>query len=418
MLGGAVACQSGLTVGTGDRPMAGLQDSVFAGRALASGLLTAEQLQQSWRALRQELGTACDDRQFARYLVKQGLLTRYQAELLMAGRTEGFFLEKYKILDEIGSGGMGRVFKAQHTELGRLVALKVLPRVRASREGAVERFMREARASAQLDHPNIVRTYDVGEDHDVHFITMEYVEGATVFQTVKEHGLMDARAALEITAQVTRGLSHAWQRGIIHRDIKPGNVLLAKDGTAKVLDMGLAQYFDEETAGTTAERGRRAIGTGDYMSPEQARGVAEVDFRADIYCLGCTLYFMLARRPPFHGRTTREKLRKHRIVRPRPVQRYNPKVPDRVAAIVRRMMSKRPRERYNSAEELLADLAGRGPVRVPEDERIAQAMALKRRLTHYVLVPWYWHLRWIVPSLASLIFLVGIAVIVILHLTA
>jgi len=396
--------------------MAGLQDSVLAGRTLASGLLTAEQLQQGWRACKTDSGREPNDTEFARHLVGQGLLTRYQAGLLLSGRTEGFFLEKYKILDQIGSGGMGRVFKAEHTTLGRIVALKVLPRPRASRPGAIERFKREARASAQLDHPHIVHTYDVGQDHQVHFITMEYVEGETVFQHVKAHGTLPSRRALQIAAQVAQGLSHAWARNIVHRDIKPGNVLLDTDGTAKILDMGLAQYFDEEMPqAVPSGKGRVALGTGDYMSPEQARGLLEVDLRSDIYSLGCTLYFMLAGRPPFHGRTTREKLRKHRMFRPRPIEHFNPRVPERVTAICRRMMSKRLEDRYGSAEELLRDLTGRGPVSVPEDDRIAEAMAIKRRLTHYVLVSWHWHLRWLLPSLASLLCLAAIVVILVLR---
>jgi eukaryotic-like serine/threonine-protein kinase len=389
--------------------------ATFAENAVHSGLVTAKQVRACWRELSAR-GSEPGDKALAGRMVSQGLLTQYQAERLLAGRNTGFFLEKYKILDHIASGGMGEVYRAEHTMLGRVVALKVLPRKRAAKQTALERFQREGRALARLDHPNIVRTYDVGHERDLHFLIMEYVDGKPLWRLVRNQGRVPWRQTVDIITQVVRGLEHAWAQGIVHRDIKPGNVLVTADGQAKVLDMGLAHLFDEpeQQADSSSSVKRFAVGTGDYMAPEQVLGQDHVDHRTDIYSLGCMMYFMLSGGPPFEGGSTLEKLERHRNVRARPVQELTPDVPDRVAAILRRMMSKRPDHRYNEAKELLADLTGSVAVRVPEDDWLAHRREALKKRRQYVFVPWTWHLRWLAPTFVCVATLAAIVVLVVM----
>jgi len=388
--------------------VSGSRLKAFVEHAVKSRLVTVRQV----RTCRTELPEGADERALARHMVGKKLLTKYQAQRLLAGQHRGFFLDKYRILDHIATGGMGQVYRAKHSLLGRIVALKVLPRQRAARADSLERFQREGRALARLDHPNIVRTYDIGHDRNVHFLIMEYVDGDSLWRLVHKRGRLGWRQVMDVAVHVVRGLEHAWSQGIIHRDIKPGNVVVAPDGQAKVLDMGVAHLLDEVADRDESEsKPRVAVGTGDYMAPEMARGADTVDYRADIYSLGCMMYFMLTGRTPFRGHTTMEKLRKHRTMKAPPIQDLAPEVPSRVAAIVRRLMSKRPDHRYASAAELLADLTGTGPIVLPEEQWLARRREAIRRARNYLVVPWWWHFRWIVPTLLCLAAILGILMV-------
>ena len=308
----------------------------------ASGLLSEAQIDEvgEWTA-----GATGDERALADELVAKGWLTPYQAEHILAGRTRGFFIGQYVLVDRIGAGGMGRVYKAVHRQMERTVALKVLTRSRRTDPQAQARFLREARASAQLNHPNIVRAYDVGEEAELIYLVMEYVEGTDVLRVIKEQGKLDPRRAAAIARQVARALEHAREQGIVRRDIKPSNILLDEHDTPKVLDMGLARIEHtgaEVDPSTTLTRDGVLMGTVDYLAPEQAMASHSVDTRADVYSLGCTLYHILTGRVPFPASTVAQKLMKHQTREPEPVCRLVPDVPADLGAIVARMMAKRP----------------------------------------------------------------------------
>ena len=317
-----------------------------------SGVLDEAQLKaiEAW-----PVATAGDERALARELVAKGLLTDFQASLILAGRTQGFVIGSYVVLDRIGAGGMGRVYKAMHRQMRRTVALKVLPKSRRTDPHAQARFMREVRASARLNHPNIVTAFDVKDEGDLTYLVMEYVKGASLSDLIKTHGKLAPPQAAAIAHQVALALEHACERGVVHRDIKPGNILLTERGTVKVLDMGLARIehpeSDPDRPGTLTADGV-VIGTVDYLSPEQAMDSHRVDTRADIYSLGCTLYHMLSGRVPFPGENVAEKLMKHQMREAEPVTTLAPDVPDELVTVVVRMMAKRPGDRFQTPAEV------------------------------------------------------------------
>jgi eukaryotic-like serine/threonine-protein kinase len=332
----------------------GLSRDEFARIALASGLLTREKLAQRLREHADDAGRVDGSaKALARFLVGCGDLTRYQAERLLAGRSAGFLLGDYKILDKLGAGGMGKVYVAEQTKLRRQVALKVLPRDRAGDQRYVERFQREARAAAALKHPNIVQVYDVGNHGPTHFIVMELVRGKNLKELLRERGALAPADAARLVEQVAQGLAHAHERGIVHRDIKPSNLVL-EGATVKVLDLGLARQFEEGEALTGDGKG---LGTADYMSPEQCRDAHSADQRSDLYSLGCTWYELVAGRPPFDSGDSISKALAHMQQEPPPVRRLAPAVPDALAAMIHKLLRKAPEDRYQTCGELLADLA-------------------------------------------------------------
>src|SRR6516225_10207161 len=203
--------------------------------------------------------------------VHEGLLTHFQAEQIMLGKWRRFTIGKYKVLERLGSGGMGSVYLCEHKFMRRRVAVKVLPAAKAEDQASLERFYREARAAAALDHPNIVRAYDIDQDENLHFLVMEYVDGASLHEIVKKFGPMDVVRACHYMRQAALGLQHAHQTaGLVHRDIKPGNVLVDRTGIVKVLDMGLARFFHDEEDILTKKYDESVLGTADYLAPEQA----------------------------------------------------------------------------------------------------------------------------------------------------
>lgn len=289
----------------------------------------------------------------AHQLVRDRMLTAFQAKHLLAGRHRGLILGQYRLLDQIGKGGTGVVFLAEHVKLRRRVALKVLPTDRSSQE-TLERFYREARAVAALDHPNIVRAHDVNHEGKIHFLVMEYVEGHSLKTYVEEHGALPIQEAADYVVQVADGLQHAHERGLIHRDIKPANLLLDHTGTIKILDMGLALFFQEQDDTLTRDLSRGAVlGTADYLSPEQALDCHEVDIRSDIYSLGATFYTLLSGQPPFHASKITQKLIDHQIKEAPPLHALRPGVPRTLSNIVARMMAKKPEDRFQTPAEVI-----------------------------------------------------------------
>ncbi|HWE36127.1 MAG TPA: serine/threonine-protein kinase [Isosphaeraceae bacterium] len=316
----------------------------FWRNALQSGLLDAKAMGACWDAIPAEKRTAdAIDRRLARRAIEAGLLTLWQAQQLLQGRVNGFKVDKYLLLDLIGQGGMGRVYLARDTRLGRRVAVKVLSRERMNNPRAVARFQREGRVGAQLQHENLVRIYDEGSAGGVCYLIMEYIEGRNAGQLAADLGRLPPAAAASLTRQVALGLEHAHQKGLIHRDVNPWNILVTKDGTAKLADMGLAIDVDDEEVVT---RDGATVGTFDYISPEQARHSRNVDTRSDIYSLGCTLYHLLTGRVPFPCPSLPEKLFAHHSTQPDPILPQAPGVPPALEAVALKMMAKAPEDRY------------------------------------------------------------------------
>ena len=308
----------------------------------------------------------------AQKLVEAGLLTRFQSKQTRAGRHKRFDVAgKYRLLELLGVGGMGAVYLCEHMFMKRLVAVKVLPVEKLQDPSALMRFYREARAVAALDHPNIVRAYDIDKVDQMHFLVMEYVDGASLQELVARHGPLDPLRAADYVAQSAHGLHHASHLGMVHRDIKPGNLLLERTGVIKILDMGLARFFDQTHDNVTEKFDNNCVlGTADYLAPEQAVS-SVVDIRADIYALGGTLYFMLTGRSPFPDGTIAHKLVCHQREEPVPVTDFRADVPAELLAVLAKMMKKNPADRYQTPADLfdaLAELAPAAPVPPPARE--------------------------------------------------
>jgi eukaryotic-like serine/threonine-protein kinase len=293
----------------------------------------------------------------AERMVAEGLLTSWQSRKLLEGRYRGFYLGRYKLLSHLGSGGMSNVYLAQHTLLSRLAAIKVLPHNRVAEATYLARFQQEARAIAALDHPNFVRAYDLDQDGKIHYLVMEYIAGRDLNTMVLEDGPLDFHAAANYVAQTAAGLEHAHRLQVVHRDIKPANLLVDGTGTVKILDLGLARHDLVEGLGVPADSEDHVLGTADYLAPEQAVNSNTVDARADVYALGCTLYFLLTGHPPFDTGTSTQRVRAHQLQTPPEIKIDRPDVPQALVAICRRMMEKRAIDRYQSACEAEAALA-------------------------------------------------------------
>jgi serine/threonine-protein kinase len=286
------------------------------------------------------------------HLVQAGLLTTWQCQKLLEGRHRGFYLGNYKLLDHLGSGGMSNVYLAEHVLMQRRVAIKVLPQNRVADAAQLARFQFEGQAVAALDHQNIVRAYDLGSEGRIHYLVMEYVEGNDLEDLVKRSGPLDFYAAAGYIAQAAAGLEHAHDCGLVHRDIKPANLLVDRHDTIKILDMGLAKFKAEVRPVPSFANDEEVLGTADYLAPEQGINSQSVDHRADIYSLGCTLYFLLVGRPPFSGRNTGELVAAHQKQSTPDVLEVRPDAPPELAAICHKMMQKDPGERYQSAREV------------------------------------------------------------------
>jgi eukaryotic-like serine/threonine-protein kinase len=292
----------------------------------------------------------------ARQLIGGGWLTTYQAKKLLAGATRGFFLGGYRLLRLLGEGGMGKVYLAVGNDRQN-VAIKVLPPRKVLEEANVlPRFRREMELSQRCFHPNLARTLSVGNDGDVYYMVMEYIPGKSLYDLVKNEraGPLRVPDAARLFLKLVDGLEAAHRSGLIHRDIKPSNIMITPDGDVKLLDMGLARALNDETGLT---RANTVLGTLDYASPEQLRDASKADVRSDLYSVGCTLYFTLAGRAPFEGGDMINKIFRQRMEDPDPLETQARGVPASFAAIVRKLMSKKPEERHQSCAELRGDLA-------------------------------------------------------------
>jgi serine/threonine protein kinase len=286
-------------------------------------------------------------------LVRDGVLTQFQAEQFLQGKWRRFCLGKYKVLEKLGAGGMGIVYLCEHKLMRRRVAVKVLPESGAEDADSLARFYREARAVAALDHPNIVRAYDIDQDDKLHFLVMEHVDGSSLQEIVKKTGPMDVLRACHYIRQAALGLQHAHDAaGIVHRDIKPGNILVDRNGIVKILDMGLARFFHDDEDSLTNKLNDDVLGTADYLAPEQALDSHSVDIRADIYSLGATFYFCLTGRTLFTEGTIAQKLIWHQTRQPKPIRQLRPEVPEGVIAIVEKMMAKDAGQRPQTPQEV------------------------------------------------------------------
>ncbi len=272
---------------------------------------------------------------------------------------------RYRVLSLLGAGGMGMVYRAEHVLMGRTVALKVMAQRFTSNPTAVERFRREVRAAAKLAHPNIVTAYDADEAEGRHFLVMEYVEGVSLERLVNRRGPLPVAAACHIVRIAALGLQHAHGKGMVHRDIKPQNVMVNRKGVVKILDFGLARLAtetelpaDDLTGSTGSENGgitgtNIVMGTPDYLSPEQARSTRDVDHRSDLYSLGCLFYFALSGRPPFaEAHSAFDKVIAHTTEQPKPISDFRTDIPDEIKSILLRMMAKDPGERFASASDV------------------------------------------------------------------
>ena len=253
---------------------------------------------------------------------------------------------------------MAMVYLCEHIHMRRRVALKILPVAQAANPASVERFHREARAVAALNHPNIVRAFDVDRHGRLHFLAMEYVEGASLQEIVSQRGRWACFRRSTTCTKPALGLQHAYENGLIHRDIKPSNLLVDLTGTVKILDLGLARFFLDESDDLSAKHQEHILGTADYLAPEQAIHGRQTDIRSDLYSLGCTFYFCLTGQRPFPDGTPAHKIVLHQSRQPRPVRDLRPEVPRELAAIIDRAMAKRPEKRYQTPQELADALAG------------------------------------------------------------
>src|SRR3954465_7672511 len=268
---------------------------------------------------------------------------RQLGEALEGQQLDHVLLEKF-----VGGGGMGAVFRAWDTNLHRTVAVKVLSMRQAGDVESQRRFQTEARSAARLDHPNIARAHYVGEDRGLQYIVFEYIHGTNLRDLVYEKGPMQVADVLNVGLQIAGALTHSWEREVVHRDIKPSNILMAHDGLAKLVDMGLArlEYLGQQDREETATG--VTLGTFDYISPEQARNPRDADIRSDIYSLGGTLFFMLAGRAPFPEGTALQKLLAHQSEPAPDVREFRPDVPDMLASVVATMLAKNPEERFQT----------------------------------------------------------------------
>jgi len=359
------------------------------GLLLRSKLLAADAARAMYARWRDEAGPAVENvARFAAWMVAQGYLTDYQASVLARGHADGFFLGEYTVLDRIGSGRMAGVYRAKH-RLGGVVAIKVLPPSKAKDPVLLARFQREARLALRFDHANVVRAFEVGQAGKVHYLVMEYLDGETLEEVLLRRGRVRPDEAVHVVYQALQGLQHIHEKGVVHRDLKPGNLMLVPGSgtpgdllgvTVKLLDIGLGRAMVEDGEAGEFDEGLTGegvlLGTPDYMAPEQARDAHEIDIRADIYSLGCVLYHLLTGQPPFPDTNVISQMIRHAREPARPLADFNPDVPPGLQQIVNWMMAKEPAGRYATPDRaaqalriyLVAGLPA--PVEVGSDPRM------------------------------------------------
>jgi serine/threonine protein kinase len=338
----------------------------LCGLLIRSKLLTPDEIKgiyQGWLDAAKD--NAASAPQFLRWLISNEHLTEYQASLIGKGHADDFFLNQYKVLDRLGRGRMAGVYKAVH-RLGQVVAIKVLPPSKAKDPQILGRFQREARLAAKLKHPNVVRSFQVGEANGLHYLVMEHLDGETLEDALQRRKRLPLNEAVRVIYQALTGLQHIHEQGLVHRDIKPANLMLVPgplpgepdstlQTTVKILDIGLGrQLFDESSQAAMLDLQLTGegvlLGTPEYLAPEQARNPRSCDIRADIYGLGCVLYHCLAGQPPFPDTNVLSQMVRHATETPRPLRDFNPAVPDGLQQIVNWMLAKDPGKRYATPE--------------------------------------------------------------------
>ncbi len=287
-----------------------------------------------------------------------------------AGKPIDFEIPGYQIQERVGEGGMGVVYRARQVSMDRIVALKVLSEKYSANSEFIDRFIREARAAGRLNHPNVIHVHDVSKAGGRYFFSMEFIDGPSVMQLLKEKGRLPLKQSVEILTQAARALEFAHENGIIHRDIKPDNIMLTGEGIVKIADLGIAKSFEEGSLSPEGTGQRKVLGTPHYMAPEQALNKA-LDRRADVYSLGATFYHMLTGKTPFKGSTIIELLKAHVHEKLEPIQMLNPEVPEPICFVVERMMAKTPDKRYENMTRLLEDMAKAGADEGADIARVA-----------------------------------------------
>ena len=318
-----------------------------------SDLLSDEEI----RSIHDSIGSRPDVKSaesFARELVRQDHLTKLQAAAVLKGKTKNLVFGEYVVLEKVGSGGMGQVFKARHRPTGKLVAVKVLSADAVKNRRLIERFKKEARAVARLKHPNIVRAYEAGKINRIRYLVMEYVEGENMLVRVKRKGPLPVDECIRSVLEAARGLDYAHQKGVIHRDIKPSNLLRDRStARVKVLDMGLARVDEPDEDEIRLTMPGQMLGTARFMSPEQVEDARKADVRSDVYSLGCTLYFLMRSKAPYSGETVAHTLMAH-VSAPIPdLCKKRPDAPKWLGDVFQKMLAKKPRDRFQTMGELV-----------------------------------------------------------------
>lgn len=335
-----------------------------------SGLLDQPRIDSYVTNLESEGAVEEDPAKLASRMVKDGLITIFQARQMLRGRYRGFFLGKYKVLEPIGSGGMADVYLCEHTSMKHKVAVKILPIEKLKDPSLLGRFKREAQAIAALNHPNVVRAFDLDNEGNLHYLVTEYVDGCNLQDYIKKNGPIAPERAANFIAQAAAGLQHIQEADLVHRDIKPGNLLLDRSGVVKLLDLGLARFsdLDRQDNLTRDFDDGRVLGTADYIAPEQGIRGSDVDIRADIYSLGATFYFMIKGEAPFEGASVTQKLLFHQIKEPPPLPDT---VPPEIVELIKHMMAKKPDLRVQTPEEVVERLMPyAGDIMAPPEEEM------------------------------------------------
>ncbi len=387
---GSSASSGGTSGGT-----QGSQDTVLGRLVIEQGLATTEEVREALklqkklvRAGAPGINEASDPggSTLGEVLVTNEIITRKQLSRLrpmVDEQRSNQQIPGFQILGKLGAGAMATVYKAKQMSLDRMVAIKVLPRKHTNNPQFVERFYAEGRAAAKLNHPNIVGALDVGKSGEFHYFVMEYVEGKTVYDDIVEMTRYSEKEALNVIIQVAQALEHAHAAGFVHRDVKPKNIMIANDGAVKLADMGLARAVSDREA-AEAEKGK-AHGTPYYISPEQIRGVVDIDFRADIYCLGATFYHMVTGQVPFDGPNPSAVMHKHLKEDMIPPDELNPSLSNGISEIIEVAMAKDRNKRYNSTTEMLEDLnavkAGEPPIHARQNFDFSSLSAVEEKST-------------------------------------
>lgn len=347
---------SGGRLNASERTKAGNIETFFGRLVVDQGLVTSEEMQECIERQRLQIEEN-NQRSLVELLVEAEYITRRQAarlQMVAEAERSGQQIPGYKVLDSIGAGAMATVYKAKQLSLDRLVAIKVLPKRFSTNTQFIERFYAEGRAAAQLNHPNIVQAYDVGKAGERHYFVMEFVDGRTVFDDITKAKRVPEKDAVDIAIQVAEALQHAHERGLIHRDVKPKNIMLTKSGVVKLADLGLARAVSD-TEAAEAEKGK-AFGTPYYISPEQIRGEVKIGPPADIYSLGATLFHMVTGQVPFDGKNPSDVMHQHLKAELRRPDEVNPKLSSGLSQVIEMMMAKDSRKRYQQCKDLLVDL--------------------------------------------------------------